>query len=200
MVRSQKQVPFRRIAISPGLLQADTPLTSQLEQLRLWAHTAIKAGADALLLREHALGTAQFWKLAAALAPGVAQLQVPLLLNAAYAVDEWTPAGLHHRANVNLPLPEQRTYWLGRSCHNVEEALAAQAQGYDYISFSPIFPTATHPHHHPLGLDALEAVCSRLEIPVFALGGVTLAREGHCHQAGAWGIASIRGFLAKPMV
>ncbi|MBX3103290.1 MAG: thiamine phosphate synthase [Bacteroidetes bacterium] len=193
-------VPFRRIAISPGLLLPDTPLSVMEHQLSLWARESVRAGADALMLREHALQPSLFSQAVTRLHPVAEALQVPLLLNAAYVLKDWHPAGLHHRADVQIPLPESRTYWIGRSCHHLEDALRAQQQGYDYLTFSPIFPTASHPHHHPLGLDALESVCSALRIPVFALGGVTLAREVHCHKAGAWGIASIRGFLMVPTV
>jgi len=46
---------------------------------------------------------------------------------------------------------------------------------------------------HPAGLDLLKEAC-RENIPVLALGGITLANAHSCLVAGAAGIAAIRLF------
>ena len=45
----------------------------------------------------------------------------------------------------------------------------------------------------PTGLDALHQAC-RAQIPVLALGGITLQNAKSCLEAGAGGIAAIRLF------
>lgn len=82
-------------------------------------------------------------------------------------------------------------WWIGRSVHDVAEAVAAQAEGADYLLVGPVFATATHPERGPLGLDALRVV-ARLGLPVVAIGGVTVDRVREIRHAGAWGVAAIR--------
>jgi thiamine-phosphate pyrophosphorylase len=81
---------------------------------------------------------------------------------------------------------------VGVSCHSLDGALQAEAEGADYIYLSPIF--AKPAYAPPLGLRVLSEVASRLQIPVIALGGVTPANELSCIAAGAKGIAGISYF------
>jgi thiamine-phosphate pyrophosphorylase len=84
---------------------------------------------------------------------------------------------------------------VGVSCHSLEQALAAQAAGADYILLGPIFATPSKlPYGPPLGLAKLRDVTLQVSIPVFALGGITIDRVGDCRQNGAQGIAGIRLF------
>ena len=88
-----------------------------------------------------------------------------------------------------------RDFVIGVSCHSLAESLAAQAAGADYILLGPIFPTPSKlSYGPPLGLDALREVSSRMAIPVFALGGITVDCVAACLQNGAAGIAGIRVF------
>ena len=83
---------------------------------------------------------------------------------------------------------------LGRSTHHVEEVEAALREGADYVTFGPVYPTPSKERYGPpRGLDEL-ARASRLPIPVYALGGVTLSRFGEVAEAGAAGVAGIRLF------
>jgi thiamine-phosphate pyrophosphorylase len=84
---------------------------------------------------------------------------------------------------------------LGVSCHSLEAALSAASFGADYIFFGPVFATPSKAAYgSPQGLDRLAAVCSSVNIPVLAIGGITLANVSSCLSAGASGIAAIRLF------
>jgi thiamine-phosphate pyrophosphorylase len=86
-------------------------------------------------------------------------------------------------------------FLIGVSCHEPEEALRAEAEGADFIVFSPIFEPISKPGHGPgKGLQALRAVSRALRIPVFALGGVTWENAPLCLEAGAAGVAGISLF------
>jgi thiamine-phosphate pyrophosphorylase len=88
-----------------------------------------------------------------------------------------------------------REFVVGASCHSLEEALAAEAGGADYLLLGPIFPTPSKlPYGPPLGLAKLREVTLQVAIPVLALGGITLDRVALCHRNGAAGIAGIRIF------
>jgi thiamine-phosphate pyrophosphorylase len=78
---------------------------------------------------------------------------------------------------------------IGVSAHGEPDIAAASAAGADYVTLSPIYPTASKPAYGPaLGVAAItQAAPCRL--PVLALGGVTAERAPACIRAGAAGIA-----------
>ncbi len=79
---------------------------------------------------------------------------------------------------------------IGASVHSWDEAEQAQKDGADYVTISPIFETASKPGYGPaIGLEILEEFCSALDIPVVALGGVTVENAGACLRAGAEAVA-----------
>jgi thiamine-phosphate pyrophosphorylase len=79
---------------------------------------------------------------------------------------------------------------IGASAHSAEEASALLGAGADYVTVSPVFPTASKPGYGPaLGLDGLARIVARAAGPVIALGGVTAANAAPCLAAGARGIA-----------
>jgi thiamine-phosphate pyrophosphorylase len=83
---------------------------------------------------------------------------------------------------------------LGRSTHSVEDVERARDDGVDYVAFGPVYDTPGK--GEPLGLAALSraAGAAGMNVAVFALGGVTLARFGEVAAAGAAGVAAIRLF------
>jgi thiamine-phosphate pyrophosphorylase len=86
-------------------------------------------------------------------------------------------------------------FLLGVSCHSLEAAQSAASSGANYIFFGPVFATPSKAAYgSPQGLDRLATVCSSVNIPVLAIGGITLANISSCLSAGASGIAAIRLF------
>ncbi len=86
-------------------------------------------------------------------------------------------------------------FLVGVSCHSLEAAQSAASAGADYIFFGPIFATPSKAAvGSPQGLDRLSEVCRSVNIPVLAIGGISLANIPSCFSAGASGIAAIRLF------
>ncbi len=115
--------------------------------------------------------------------------------------------GVHLRSNDISP-SEVKKIWtqgggtparvtVGVSCHIRSEVDRAAQSGADFAVFGPVFEkgkTSTR----LTGLDALRDAC-REQIPVMALGGVTLENAEGCLRAGAAGIAAIRLFQQNEM-
>ena len=79
------------------------------------------------------------------------------------------------------------------STHTHEEALKAQEHGADAITYSPIF--ASPNKGDPKGLVDLKEIVAKIEIPIFALGGITTEEQINAVSAtGVYGFASIRYF------
>ena len=107
------------------------------------------------------------------------------------------PAAGVQLGHSSLPVSAARAlnplWWIGKSVHNLAEAEAASAEGADYLVVGPVFATASHPDRAPLGLAGLKAIAgSTPELPVIAIGGITVDRVRDVRAAGAYGVAAIR--------
>lgn len=61
---------------------------------------------------------------------------------------------------------------IGVSAHNVEEALAAQAAGADYLGVGAAFVTGTKSDASPISRETIRAITAAVDIPVVAIGGI----------------------------
>jgi thiamine-phosphate pyrophosphorylase len=91
-------------------------------------------------------------------------------------------------------------FWIGYSAHSAEEALDVAKAGSDYVTLSPIYPTASKPGVSPRGTGWLARASRDLSIPVLALGGITPERVADVLRAGAWGVAVVSAVGAAPDV
>ena len=66
----------------------------------------------------------------------------------------------------------KRSILIGKSTHSVEQAVAAEREGADYIGFGPIFSTPTKPDYSPIGLTQIREVHEQVSIPIFCIGGI----------------------------
>lgn len=85
---------------------------------------------------------------------------------------------------------------IGVSTHGIEEAVKAEEEGADYITLGPIFKTPSKERYgRPLGIDALKEVKKRVNIPVYAIGGINGENLSEVLGAGAYGVAVISAIL-----
>ena len=162
---------------------------------------AIAAGVDWVQIREKDLPARSLLALTeAALRSARRQGRTRVMVNDRLDVALAAKAHGVHLGTRSMPADlvrrlAPREFVVGVSCHSLEEALAAQAAGADYILLGPIFATPSKlPYGPPLGLANLREVTLQVSIPVFALGGITLDRVALCLENGAAGIAGIRIF------
>jgi thiamine-phosphate pyrophosphorylase len=66
----------------------------------------------------------------------------------------------------------------------------------DYLTFGHVFPTTTHPGLPPHGLAELAEIVAAVEVPVLAIGGITVDNLDSVLQTGCAGIAVISAILA----
>ena len=86
---------------------------------------------------------------------------------------------------------------IGVSAHTAEGAARAAAAGADYVTISPVFPSASKPGYGPvLGVAGLRAIAASAPLPVVALGGGDAAGMAACLAAGAAGVAMMGGVMA----
>jgi thiamine-phosphate pyrophosphorylase len=85
---------------------------------------------------------------------------------------------------------------IGVSTHNQGEALTAENEGADFITFGPIYPTLSKlKYGKPVGVESLKKIAERVGIPIFGIGGIKPDNTKEVLDAGAYGVAVISGIL-----
>ena len=84
---------------------------------------------------------------------------------------------------------------IGVSIHSVSEAIEAVNLGATYITAGHIFATDCKKGVPPRGLSFLSSVCSCVNIPVFAIGGISFENAEKAINAGAEGICIMSGLM-----
>ena len=169
-----------------------------LEQLQRVAATR-PAG---ILLREKDLDGEAYAQLAREVATLCRQAGVPLVVHTHEAVARELGCRYLHLTLPTLQglAPDARErlaaeFELSTSCHSVEDAQLAQQLGCARIIAGHVYETDCKPGLEPRGLDFLRSVCAAVNIPVWAIGGVTPEALPELRAAGAAGACMMSAFM-----
>ena len=81
---------------------------------------------------------------------------------------------------------------IGSSCYDqLDRAKQAQKEGASYVAFGAMFPTPTKPNALRATLELLREAKSEIEIPIVAIGGITVNNAHDVIEAGVDAIAVI---------
>jgi thiamine-phosphate pyrophosphorylase len=165
------------------------------------ARAAAEAGIDWIQVREKDLPGRALLALAVDVQWSVAGTAARVLVNGRPDVARAAGAAGVQLPEDGLPVREVRRAFpglvVGASCHSLEAAVRAEAEGADLIVLGPIFATPGK-EERTLGVATLAAVARAVRVPVFAIGGIDAATAGRARAAGARGLAAIRLFLDPP--
>ena len=160
------------------------------------SEAALMGGVRALQLREKNLTDCELIELGNQLRILTSNYNAKLIMNSRADIAKIIDAdGVHltensaHANEIKSTFPD---LIVGVSTHSLEAAQIAEAQGADYITFSPIYATPSKANYGPpQGLGLLRQVSQEVNLPVLALGGITLHRVSECLEQGAFGVALI---------
>lgn len=97
----------------------------------------------------------------------------------------------------NLSAQEKANFHvIGASCHSLEEAKEAQRLGCTYITAGHIFDTDCKKGLSGRGLEFLKKICQSVDVPVYAIGGISGENIALVRQAGANGACVMSGIMA----
>ena len=89
---------------------------------------------------------------------------------------------------------------IGRSCNNsIELAQQAIADGANYVAFGAIYATETKPEAGNIGLETVKLAKAQLNVPICAIGGLTVENGAEVIAAGADLCAVVSDVLGRPM-
>jgi thiamine-phosphate pyrophosphorylase len=185
-------------------LIADTTPGAQLP-LREAVAEAVRAGVRLVQLREKERADDDYLALARDLRALTAAHGARLLINSRVTVAAAVGAdGVHLPRDVSIGAARRALgpqALIGVSAHSQAELRRAETEGADFVTLSPIFPTASKPWAvDVLGVDRFAALAATTALPVFALGGVQRENADECLRAGACGVAVVSSIMNAPDV
>ena len=187
-----------------GILDLGYVAADALERV---ASLLCEGGVDVVQLRAKGREECEIEEMANRVAPILRDAGVPFIINdhpelvpsvgadgAHVGQDDFAVADARWRAGRavagEVPLPI-----IGKSTHSVEQAVAAAAEGADYIGFGPLFPTPTKAGRPAIGLADIARVHDLVSVPVFCIGGVKLENLDAIIAAGARRVVIVSGIL-----
>ncbi len=159
-----------------------------------------EGGVDLLQLRAKGHGPAEIETFARVMLPVTRDFAVPLIVNdhpevAVEVGSEGVHVGQEDEAVASARAILGAGAIVGKSTHALDQAVAAAAEGADYIGFGPLYATGTKPDYVPIGLGDIAAVHERVQVPIFCIGGVNAPRLEEILAAGARRVVVVSAFL-----
>lgn len=206
--------PVDNPSVAP-MLPANGPILKALRLPRLMAITqaveigvehqlqlldiALAQGLRLVQIREPSMADAELERFAREVVQRARSRGALAVLNGPFDLARTIGADGVHLRSAQLAQVEERPpfEWVGASCHHRRELERVAALGFDYALLGAVKPTATHPGRPSLGWDGFGKLIEDLSIPVLALGGLGRADQAAARDAGAHGIAGIRGMWSQ---
>ena len=163
---------------------------------------ALRGGVTFLQLREKDLAEEKFKTEALKIKELCLSYDVPFVLNDNVKLAIETDAdGVHvgqtdlNPGTVRKMIGQDRI--LGVTAESIEDALAAEAAGADYLGVGSVFPTSTKLDADLISIETLKEICASVKIPVVAIGGITKDNLRQLKNSGIAGIAVVSAIFAQ---
>lgn len=169
-------------------------------------HSVVKESLDGgvtfVQLREKQLDEAHFMEEAKDLQVLCKEYNVPFIINdnvdIALAMDA---DGVHvgqsdmEAGDVRAKLGPDKI--IGVSAQTVEQAILAEKHGADYLGVGAVFQTGTKTDAREVEHSVLKEICTKVDIPVVAIGGITQDNVKELSGSGINGVAVISAIFAQ---
>jgi len=168
-----------------------------MEQVAL----ALEGGATCVQLREKELDDGTFLEEAREMKMLCARYHVPFIINDNVEVALACGADGIHVGQSDMEARDVRTLIgpdviLGVSAQTLEQALAAERAGADYLGVGAVFATTTKLDADAVSHETLKAICGAVSIPVTAIGGITRDNLPELKGTGVDGVALVSAIFA----
>ncbi len=121
------------------------------------------------------------------------ELGVIYLLNSQMPVKRNLDEGVHLTSFdlINIRQRPESSGFVAASCHSLQELRKAEQLALDFAVLSPVMETSSHPAAKALGWRQFSEWVAKVNIPVFALGGVKRQDYEKALMYGAQGVSGI---------
>lgn len=180
-----------------GILDLGYVLPDQVETMTA---ALCAGGVDLLQLRAKKHSVQEVERMARRMQPITREHGVPLIINdhlevAASIGSEGVHVGQDDNAVAKAREVVGPGIFIGKSTHSLQQAVAAQEEGADYLGFGPLYATGTKPDYIPIGLQDIAEVHRRVDRPIFCIGGVNVPRLPEIVSAGARRVVVVSALL-----
>ena len=163
--------------------------------------SVLKNGATFLQIREKDLAQDAFEAEAEKLKTLCVQHGVPFVVNDSVEIALQCDADGVHVGQADIKGRDIRAMIgpdkiLGISAGTVEEAIAAENVGADYIGVGAIFTTSTKKNARSMTMEQLKEIVSSVSIPVVAIGGISAENILQLRGSGVDGVAVVSAIFA----
>ncbi|MEK3799926.1 thiamine phosphate synthase [Peribacillus sp. FSL H8-0477] len=181
-------------AVTDRMWVGEKSLSEQVEE-------AIKGGATFIQLREKTLGYDEFLQEAKQIKEVTDRYQVPFVINDYVRVAVDCGADGVHIGQDDLGIEETRKLVgpdkiVGVSVQTVEQAIAAEKSGADYLGAGSMFSTSTKMDADMVSFETLREICEAVTIPVVAIGGINQRNILKLNGSGVDGAAIVSAIFA----
>ncbi len=171
------------------------------EDLTSVCKSVLENGATFLQIREKDLDEGTFEQEAESLKKLCAQYHIPFVVNDSVEIALDIDAdGVHvgqsdiKGRNIRSMIGNEKI--LGISAGTVEEAVAAEKAGADYIGVGAVFGTSTKKNARNLTVEKLKEISESVSIPVVAIGGIGASNIMELVESGVDGVAVVSAIFA----
>jgi thiamine-phosphate pyrophosphorylase len=160
----------------------------------------IEGGAKIIQLRDKTMSKRELLPIALNLKSLCAEHNLLFIVNDYLDVALAADADGLHLGQDDLPIAVARRLLpidkvIGCSITNVDQAIAAEAEGADYIAAGSIYATKSKEVVEVIGLERLRLIKSEVRLPLVAIGGITQDNVAEVMAAGAKSVAVISAIL-----
>jgi thiamine-phosphate pyrophosphorylase len=161
---------------------------------------AIAGGVDVVQLREKDRSARERYHLGRKLRELTREAGVTFVVNDRADIAQAVEADGVHLGDDDLPVPAAREMLgedavVGRSVSFVDDAVAAERAGADYLGVGAVYATGSKDDidddEHRIGPERVGDIAAAVDIPVVGIGGITADNAGPVAAAGADGVAVI---------
>jgi thiamine-phosphate pyrophosphorylase len=163
---------------------------------------AVQGGVTCVQVREKDCTTLDFIEQAQSIKEYLQSKRVPLIINDRVDVALAVGADGVHLGQTDMPLDMAKkiigdSMIIGISAESLEDAIAAEQGGADYLGVSPIYATPTKTDTAPpLGLEGLRAIRQKVNLPLVGIGGLNRDNAAAVIQHGGDGVAVVSAIVA----
>ena len=163
---------------------------------------AIEGGATFVQLREKDLDPAAFLAEGQEIGALCREMGVPFVVDDDVDLALACGADGAHVGQSDLAAGEARKKLgpdkiLGVSAQTVEQALAAERAGADYLGVGAAFVTGTKTDAKPISRETIRAITAAVDIPVVAIGGISHDNILELKNCGLDGVAVVSALFAQ---
>lgn len=191
----KKLIDYSLCFITEGNIMSSIPLTEAVKM-------AIDGGATLVQLNENVNSGLDFYNLAVSVKTVCERYAAPLIIENRIDIAMAINAQGVHLSKKDMPIIAARKILgeskiIGVGAATIEEAIAAEKDGADFLSVGPVFPTMSKPDARIIPTDFLRRIAQSVKIPVIAVGEISLEKTALFKGTSISGISAVSAVVCQ---